>query len=198
MVGAEALQAAALQRWAVRGASSGGIFNCRRVAGGLAWSVHAEGRAGDIMLGSATRDLGDAIVRDLLAAAWGLGLQRIIWHGYIYDAGRPRGEIFDDAGAHDDHVHWEQTREASRSLTEASAMALLPPYGSDEDDVRMDHIVRWGGLWVVAQDLSSKTPLASTADVQALQASGKYRLTALTAAQMVKIPTVDSVNDGDA
>jgi len=195
--GATALQAAALQRWAVSGATSLGIFNCRRVGGGLAWSVHAEGRAGDIGIRRELVALGDQLLAALRGHNWELGLQRIIFRRRIYDASRPTGAPFSDDGAHDEHLHWEQTWDAALHLSQAQANLLLAPSAEDEDDARMDLIVRWGGLWVVAQDLSSKTPLASTADVNALQASGKYRLTALTPAQMVKIPTVDAVDDGD-
>lgn len=193
--GTTALQTAALRRWAVRGARSQGIFNCRKVAGQLTWSVHSEGRALDLAVGAGGEQLGDEILEELVAQAWPLGLQRIIWQETCWDRDDPDGAFLDTDGAHDDHLHIEQAWIGARGLTEQAAIALIGGGHHAGEREQMDHIVRWGGLWLVAQDLSSKTPLASTADVEALIASGGAKQTHLTAAQMVKIPTVEP--DGD-
>lgn len=185
------MQAAALRRWSVQGAVSWGIFNCRKIAGTDQWSVHAEGRAIDLAPDTGGTELGQEICDAIVRASWELGLQRVIWLGRIWDLNRPAGAPFDDGGAHDTHLHVEMHPEPAVRLTFADAAHALSVSPEDLEEITVDHIVRWGGLWLVAQDLSSKTPLASSADVVALQASGRARVTNLSPGQMTKIPTVE-------
>lgn len=192
MAGTTALQEAALRRWAAAGAHTMGIFNCRKIAGTLTWSVHAEGRALDLGVPPQLHELGSEILEAVTKTPGRLGLQRVIYRGIIWDATAPGGRLFDDDGAHKDHLHLEQSRVGAATLTQDQAAAVLGGLSPVEEDVQVDHLVRYGGLWLVAQDLSSKTPLASTADVNALLAGGKVKQTILSAAQMEKIPTVDT------
>lgn len=58
------------------GHHSGGIYNCRKIAGSSRLSTHAEGRAYDAM---ATKATGDAIAAWARANAEELGIQRVLW-----------------------------------------------------------------------------------------------------------------------
>lgn len=195
MDGTSALERALLELWGHAGATSLGIYSCRPPRSGGGWSIHAEGRALDLGRPASAVELGEQLLEALRERAWEAGLQRIIYRGHIYDLSTPEGRRWDDAGAHDLHLHIEQTRWAASTLRYEDLVALLGDGQTLDEGAAMDHLVRYGGLWIVAQDLSSKTPLASTADVEALLATGRMRMTRLTPAQMEKIPTVDTEDE---
>jgi hypothetical protein len=94
------------------GGTSGGIYNYRNIRGGDSLSVHAEGRAGDLMV-PVGAPLGDNVSSWLEANADRLGIQRIIWKGRSWDRKRRVWRDYNGVNPHNDHVHWELTPEAA-------------------------------------------------------------------------------------
>ncbi len=129
--GAVALMSWMLGAYESRGARSGGIYNCRTVAGSGTRSVHSEGRACDLMIPTESRNdpvpWGDVLADRLRAMSAELGVQGVIYNRRQWFASysassydwRPRG------ADHDDHVHVELTRAASVTLTAAHVEAIL-------------------------------------------------------------------------
>lgn len=171
-----------------RGAHSGGIYVCRDIEQSGVLSVHAEGRALDVMVGDGGEHLGDELCGQLLEQAHALGLQRIIWWKVLYDASTPLGELYTGRSTHEDHLHVEQTRAGAETLTvEAARSALAQP--ADSEEMIMPLLVQVGGaVYVVAEDLSSKTGLKNSDDQRALMATGRYRVVTLSAATMAGVP----------
>ena len=99
-----------------------GIYNRRRVRGGLGWSVHAGGRAVDFGVTDTPvgKQLGDFLTVALMQKAKALGIQLIIWHGKAY---YPDGRVKnmsrkkDKAADHRDHLHIELTPHAADNVT---------------------------------------------------------------------------------
>jgi hypothetical protein len=97
-----------------RGAKSGGIYNRRRVRLGSAWSLHAAGRALDVMVpakaGVATaagKQLGDEIWLRAIAAAEACGICEVIWWDKRWTG--DKGVHPYKPTNHRDHVHIGQT-----------------------------------------------------------------------------------------
>lgn len=186
--GTEHLLAALLAVASGDGATSGGIYNCRLIGGSRWWSVHAEGRALDLFVGRGGEQLGDELCSALLDQAHALGLQRIIWNRMQYDAGAPLGQPYSGRESHEDHLHIEQTRAGAATLTRADAdRALAQP--DDSEEMIMALLVQVGGaVFVVAEDLSSRTGLKKSDDQRALMGTGRYRVVTLSAETVAGIP----------
>lgn len=185
--GTVALERALISTFGREGASSAGIFNCRRVEGSSTWSVHADGRALDLRPGRGGQLLGDEMLIALLAASWELGLQRVIWWRMQYDANDPEGRPYTGPNPHIDHLHIEQEPNAAQRLDVGSAIALLASLVPEDTDMQL--LVQYGGgVWVVGSNLATRTRVGSTADQIALQGTGEYRVVTLTAEQMALIP----------
>jgi len=99
-----------------------GIYNRRRVRGGLGWSVHAGGRAIDLGVTDTLegKQLGDFWVTVLMSKARQLGIQMILWHGKAYypdgrvkNMSRKKDKTLD----HRDHLHIEMTPHAADHVT---------------------------------------------------------------------------------
>lgn len=96
-----------------------GGYSCRKIANSNQMSVHATGRALDLMLPtdssqprdeSADNDLGDALANWLLENADELGIQLIIWDNMIWSSSRSPGErfrVYTNEHKHHDHIHME-------------------------------------------------------------------------------------------
>jgi hypothetical protein len=86
-----------------RGVTSGGIYNRRAVRGGTSWSLHAVGRALDIMV-PVGDPVGWEIALRVIRAADALGVCEV-----IYDAKRwtrEKGTVaYHGVNKHRDHVH---------------------------------------------------------------------------------------------
>jgi N-acetyl-beta-hexosaminidase len=99
-----------------------GIYNKRRIRGGLGWSVHAGGRAIDLGVKDTPlgKQLGDFLTVVLMQKATALGIQMIIWHGKAY---YPDGRVknltrkTDKTLDHRDHLHIEMTPHAADNVT---------------------------------------------------------------------------------
>lgn len=109
---------------------SGGIYNCRTVAGGTSFSIHSEGRAVDWMLpvDPVTKrgtSHGHTLVNLLLANAWKLGLQCIIYDRVIWSAASPRGREYKGKHPHYDHLHIELAWAGANNLNLATCVSLL-------------------------------------------------------------------------
>ena len=119
--GAKALAAVLLEKFP--GARNGGIYNARRVRGRAVLSVHAEGRAIDIMVPN--RATGTRITSALLPHVGKLGIQAIINNRKIWSKRNPKGARYKGVSPHYDHVHIELTRPAAKGLTKAAVRAAL-------------------------------------------------------------------------
>lgn len=123
--------------------ASWGIFNCRAVRGGTAWSKHANSEAVDWhpgvgLIGSpAFVAEGDRIAAALVDAAPWLGVQRLIWNGRTWTAARGWRAYHGTAGPHRDHLHIELTRDAAQQLTMAAVMAAYGLRGAPRKDPDM-------------------------------------------------------------
>lgn len=128
--GARALMSWFLGAYGPRGGRNGGIYLCRTIPGSGALSLHAEGRAGDLMNPDGatwSQPLADALV----AHSGELGIQCVIhrgkiWSGsYPYDGWRP----YRGASNHFDHNHVELSIAAAAHLTVARLNEVLaaPP-----------------------------------------------------------------------
>jgi putative peptidoglycan binding protein len=110
--GAKALMSFALARYP--GMANGGIYACRKIAGSSAWSVHAEGRADDIMTGTgqpteASRFLAEQLhVFSAELGVCGLIHNRQWWFSNIGGAG---WNPYNGSNPHTNHIHVEILRE---------------------------------------------------------------------------------------
>lgn len=112
--GAVALKDFLLFFFAQAGARDGGIYNRRTVRGGTSMSMHATGRAIDIMVPS--QEVGNAVWMAVASKAPWNGVQMIIWNRYVWKPGeqvRPYGGV----NPHTDHVHIELTNGAADTMT---------------------------------------------------------------------------------
>jgi hypothetical protein len=130
-----------------------GGYACRHIVGNSSTtSVHATGRALDIMIetqpgGEADNDLGDPIAHWLILNAERIGIQFIIWDRTTWGAARPPGDKereYGGAHPHNDHLHIELSVEAAAlgadffsepwSAPEIDSCKPLPAEGGIIDD----------------------------------------------------------------
>lgn len=184
-----------LFRWGPYGASSLGIYNCRKIAGSETWSLHAEGRAFDLAIPATRRpDLGDAVLRELLRAP-DLLLQRVIWWGQVYDRDTPAGRPYGAGDQHESHLHIEIPWATAPGLSSEEIAALLGELDTQRDPAVHLIVSYAGAQWIVAGDLTSRVGLASSDDVRTLDAIAggvAYVPAVLSTALMEKIPEVRS------
>jgi hypothetical protein len=101
----------------------GSGFNVRNVQGTSTLSVHACGRAHDVMVSDKAG--GDVIASALVMASAELGIQEVIWNAKRWTSDRD-WHTFSGPNKHTDHVHYSINPAAS-ALTEATARAVLSP-----------------------------------------------------------------------
>lgn len=103
-----------------------GIYNCRSIQGGSAWSLHAEGRALDIMIPldpaqpyGANNAIGDPVAAWLMEHAQEIGIQSFSWDRTIFYGNEafPKHHCLSIANGHWDHLHVELTWDAANRLT---------------------------------------------------------------------------------
>lgn len=103
------------------GATNLGIYNPRPIRGGLAWSKHACGEAGDsgypYTVGGTSE--GWRFANWLMMYHRELGVQQIIYAKKVWRNTRDSEgwRAYGGTAAHYEHVHWELTRQAARELT---------------------------------------------------------------------------------
>jgi hypothetical protein len=131
--GAVALATWALARWPTL--RLGGIYDPRQVRGGTGWSLHAEGRADDLMVPVVGGAVGDQVADFLAAHAAQLGIQELIWNKRIWTSRAPywRPYVHGPGGSdHTDHVHvglaWRTARDTP--LTDALLNAIAGSPGA--------------------------------------------------------------------
>lgn len=126
--GARALMAWCLEQFPV--ATNGGIYVCRPVRGGTSLSLHAVGRAGDVMfplVAGNPNPNGLRLVQLLRPKAAQLGVQCLIWNRRIWSAKSPgvAGRPYNGVNPHHDHVHFELSPTAGLHLTKATVKAVM-------------------------------------------------------------------------
>lgn len=113
-----------------------GGYSCRPIVGNpTQTSVHATGRALDLMIQTtpdddADNDLGDPIAHWLIQNAERIGIQFIIWDRTTWGASRPVGDKEREYGGtnpHLDHLHIELSVEGGDMATPWFASELEPP-----------------------------------------------------------------------
>lgn len=132
--GTAALAAALMDTFAPD-AFSKGIYNCREVGGGGAWSLHSDGRAFDLglpMVGGRAIPLGHTIVARIKDVAASLGIMECIYDRTRWSASYPDGRWYGGESPHFDHIHIGQSWAGALHLTYDTAMELLK--GSTYDD----------------------------------------------------------------
>lgn len=113
--GLRALWGLVQQQWG--NTKFGGIYSNRNIAGTNKRSLHADGRALDIMtshLGQQGTVTGNQIAAWLVANASTFGVQEIVWNGQTWSAARPYWKPSSrGATDHADHVHVGLTAEGA-------------------------------------------------------------------------------------
>lgn len=130
-IGSSRPGAQALMRWIGANyslARNGGIYVCRPVRGSTSMSVHAEGRAIDVMLpvvNGRAHPQGDQILNRLGSQGNSLGIQSIIWNRKIYSRRSPSGRLYSGVNPHVDHLHVELNRASGENLTDSAIVRIL-------------------------------------------------------------------------
>jgi len=103
--GARVLSDVVIQHFLQKGVQvkSGGIYNKRRVRGGIAWSLHSVGRGIDWMVPD--KNTGDEIFLRLINAAEQCGVCEIIWNRQRWDGTTGKVNEYRGPNPHTDHVH---------------------------------------------------------------------------------------------
>lgn len=101
-------------------------YNCRKIGGSNAWSVHSTGRALDVFVptdgwgaNSADNDLGDPIANWLIENAAQIGISYFIWDRASWGAHRigDKHRSYGGVHPHNDHLHIELTEAAASKST---------------------------------------------------------------------------------
>jgi len=113
-------------------ASYGGYACRRNTADRSKLSIHAVGRALDLM----TRD-GDDLANHIVKNANALGVQLVIWNRTLWKItpNGPSSRAYRGRNPHTDHIHVELTREAAEAGPEEVAVEEDP---TDEEDDDLD------------------------------------------------------------
>ncbi len=120
--GASNLKGFVMNKWPL--VSSVGGYACRKnTANASQWSVHASGRALDIMIDANNPEglrVGNQIRNYLINNAERLGIQRVIWNRKTWSANKDGWRDYNGPSPHTDHLHVEINVAASQkaNLTE--------------------------------------------------------------------------------
>jgi Putative peptidoglycan binding domain len=120
--GAKALMAWFLGAYAARGGANLGIYVCKEIAGSTTTSLHGEGRATDLGTKPYAKPAwGWALAYALVANSRELGIQCVIFDGYIWSAAHANAgwRTYGGSDKHRGHLHVELTWAAARTLTAA-------------------------------------------------------------------------------
>jgi len=105
--GVLALREYCLRRWpGLRSQIKGGVLCCRKIAGSDEPSLHAQGRAVDLMVPSLSDPVGDEVANFIRTHASAIGVHELIWNRRI--ATPTRGwawRSYSGVNPHTDHVH---------------------------------------------------------------------------------------------
>lgn len=125
--GARALMAWFLASYGARGGRNGGIYNCATIPGSMALSIHAEGRACDLMTYGAS--WGQPLADQIVAHSGELGIQCVIHRRRIWSGSYPYAgwRTYYGANPHEDHLHVELSRQAARTLSVPRIVAVFSP-----------------------------------------------------------------------
>lgn len=111
-----------------------GGYSCRPIVGNSsAMSVHATGRALDIMIhtvdGEADNSKGDEIGNWLIENAEFIGVQMIIWDRWLWRADRdpPKDKDYTGEHPHHDHLHVELSVDAANLMADFFNSPMQPP-----------------------------------------------------------------------
>jgi hypothetical protein len=132
-----------------------GVYNCRHIYGSSSWSCHAEGRAADFSRrlpnggpdpsGIPTGSQADSALKQwinlFVVNHEALGVQRMIYKTTMWTVNKGFSALAPMSGVaklHQNHMHVEQTRAKSQTLTVAQFNAIadgtaIPPAGVADD-----------------------------------------------------------------
>jgi len=138
-----------MARWP--GLGSFGCYNPNSRAGS-GWSLHREGRAIDVAVGSNLKAKGDEAFHWLIDNADDVGLQEIQWYGLIWTSRRASSGIRRDTSAarnlHFDHIHVGQCWHG--------ALYWQPPAGA-----KPAPDIDWAGLWLYLDALRRESEVVT-------------------------------------
>lgn len=129
--GAKALMSWYLGAYGNRGAANLGIYVCKRLGSG--YSIHAEGRAGDLgtaPYGGVDSTWGWALANALRANSQELGVQLIILGRKVWSCRYPTSGWRDYGGEYHGHAHVELTPDAAKGLTVDKIESVLGGAGT--------------------------------------------------------------------
>lgn len=124
--GAKALMSWYLGAYKDRGAANLGIYVCKRLGSG--YSIHAEGRAGDLgtaPYGGVDSTWGWALANALRANSQELGVQLIILGRQVWSCKYPNAGWRTYSGEYHGHAHVELTPDAAKGLTVDRIQSVL-------------------------------------------------------------------------
>lgn len=119
-------------------------YNCRTIRGSNSLSMHATGRAIDIMLpldgGQAANAYGDPIGNWLVENAEDIGVQLIIWDETIWNGSRggTKHRSYGGVHPHHDHLHVEINRDGANQNTPFFADGMPAPDDVGQPDPTFD------------------------------------------------------------
>ncbi len=125
--GAQSLARYVEKTWKPPVTSIGG-YSCRQIGGSSSWSLHAVGRALDIMIDGTTPvglATGDKIRNFMINNSTRLGVQRVIWNRHIWSADQDGWRPYSGESPHIDHLHVEINIKASRNANLAGKIAEI-------------------------------------------------------------------------
>lgn len=133
--GAKALMSWYLGAYKDRGAANLGIYVCKRLGSG--YSIHAEGRAGDLgtaPYGGVDSTWGWALANALRANSRELGVQLIILGRKVWSCKYPDSGWRKYGGEYHGHAHVELTPDAAKGLTVAKIQSRIGGAGTGGGD----------------------------------------------------------------
>ena len=103
-----------------------GGLRCERLQSstGPQLSIHAVGRALDVMVPTLGAPEGDALANWLVANAKILGVQLVIWNGTVWQGSLGRQDVYTGPNSHADHVHVEVLRGSGLSALAGLGIAV--------------------------------------------------------------------------
>ena len=164
--------AKALMAWCLNEYHPGtnlGIYNPRNVRGGVALSLHAEGRAIDVGYPTMRPDghpMGRMLAAHMAEHHAGLGVQCVIFARRIWSNTHPTWRPYTGTADHFDHVHIELTREAAAGLTtdiiRQTLEATVPPTRTDYARQIQEALISNGATTLVPDDKLGPATVAAT------------------------------------
>ncbi|MGQ0506726.1 MAG: hypothetical protein ACT4TC_15545 [Myxococcaceae bacterium] len=185
-------------------------YACRQIVGGTGLSLHATGRALDLMIptdgtqtdrGSADNDKGNPIGNWLAMNAEYIGITFIIWDQADWSANRNGEKLRPYSGAHphNDHLHIELSKEAAEKLTQFYKDGMPVPGGpAVPAPIAAPVTLKGCASPTVGREVPTNTCVQSVGDGQVRQCKDGAWVTPFQACATPSYTICDSVTLGKA